>query len=114
MSVTWGGNATHPNPSTIEEQPDFVGGAGVMADGSLVIDTIITKKRIKVAWEGLTEAQADALYAIAILYVQSAMTLTAAGGGSYGNVLPIPNSALKTNVATYPVTYKFSVEVRTT
>lgn len=113
MSVTW--NATHPNPSKLDESADFVGAVGVMADGSLVIDTIVTKKRIKLSWEGITLVEGAALYAQALTYTQASMNMTNAGGGNYGNVLPIPGSArYSPSGGAGSLVCDVSVEVRTT
>ena len=85
-----------------------------MADGSLSIDTIATKTRIKLTWEGITSAQANALYAQAVTYTSATMTMTNAGGGSYGNVIPIPGSArYSPSGGAGSIVYDFSVEVRT-
>lgn len=111
--ITWGAVTTHPNPSTVEERPDFVGGATMLADGSLSVDQMAQKTRITVAWEGLTSTQMNALYALAVAYSAAAMDLSNAGGANYGNVVPIPNSARMSAVPSYPVTYMLSVEVRT-
>lgn len=114
MTITWGAVTTHPNPSSIDERPDFVGGAIVLANGSLVVDQIAVKTRVGITWEGLTASQASALYALAVAYSAAAMDLSNAGGSNYGNVIPIPNSARRQPQPTYPVTYIVSVEVRST
>lgn len=115
MAVTWGTTSTYPHPSKLEEAPDFVGAVGVMADGSLSIDTITTKTRIKLTWEGITSTQANALYAQALTYTSATMNMTNAGGGSYGNVIPIPGSArYSPSGGAGSIVYDFSVEVRTT
>jgi len=112
-TVTWGVVTTYPKPSKVQETPELVGGVGTMADGSMVIDVIATKKHIRLEWQGLTATEVAALYAQSISYAAAAMDMTNGGGLNYGNVIPIPGSASKNAVATVPVTYDFSVEVRT-
>lgn len=113
MTVTWGVTTNYPNPSTLEEVEDFVGGTGIMADGSMVIDLIARKQRIKLGWQSVTLLEANSLYAQAVNHNPAAMDMTSAGGMNYGDVIPIPNSARKSAHGGYPVVYDVSVEVRT-
>lgn len=113
MTVTWGATSTYPNPSTLEETADFVGGVGVMADGSLSIDAITTKKRIKIGWQAIDATNAGNLYTQAVTYTVATMDMSNAGGANYGNVLPVPNSARKSPSGGSPIVYDVSVEVRT-
>ena len=116
MTITWGSTTTHPNPSVFTEKDEMVGGSGVMADGSFVMDVIATKKRITLQWSGITAAQATALYAQAVTRTSAAMDLTNVGGSSYvGGVIPMPGSASKSPSGGDLTTLGFdvSVEVRT-
>ena len=113
MTVTWGTTTTYPNPSTLEETAEMVGGMGVMADGSLSIDAIVTKKRIKIGWQAIDATNAGNLYTQAITYAAATMDMSNAGGANYSNVVPIPNSARKSPSGGSPIVYDVSVEVRT-
>lgn len=113
MTVTWGATTDFPNPSTLEESVDFVGGTGIMADGSMVIDLVARKQRVKLGWQSVTLLEANSLYAQAVNYNAAAMDMTNAGGMDYGDVVPIPNSARKVAQGGYPVVYDVNVEVRT-
>lgn len=113
MTVTWSTTTTYPNPSTLEESADFVGGIGVMADGSLSIDTITTKKRIKIGWQAIDSTNATNLYSQAVNYAAATMDMSNAGGANYGNVVPVPNTARKSPSGGSPLVYDVSVEVRT-
>lgn len=113
MTVTWGVTTNYPNPSSLEEAEDFVGGTGIMADGSMAIDLIARKQRVKLGWQGLTLLEANSLYAQAVNHNPAAMDMTNAGGMDYGDVTPMPGSARKSANGGCPVTYDVSVEVRT-
>jgi hypothetical protein len=113
MSVTWGVTTNYPNPSTLEEASDFVGGTGIVADGSVVIDLIVTKKRVKIGWQAIDATNAGNLYTQAVTYTAAAMDMSNAGGANYGNVVPVPNSARKSPSGGSPIVYDVSVEVRT-
>lgn len=113
MTVTWGSTNNYPHPSKLEKIPEMVGAVGVMADGSLSIDTIVTKTRIKLAWEGIALSKADLLWTQSITYTSAAMDMTNAGGANYGNVIPIPGSArYSPSGGEGSIVYDFSVEVR--
>jgi hypothetical protein len=113
MTVTWGATTTYPNPSTLEKSADFVGGVGVMADGTLSIDAIVTKTRIKLGWKAIDATNAGNLYTQATTYAAATMDMSNAGGANYGNVIPMPNSARLSPVGGTPLVYDVSVEVRT-
>ena len=113
MAVTWGATTTYPNPSTLEEADELVGAVGVMADGSLSIDVLATKKRIKIGWQAIDSSNAAALFAQAITRTSATMDMSNAGGANYGSVVPIPNSARKSPQGGSPLVYDVSVEVRT-
>ena len=113
MSVTWSSTTTYPNPSSLEESADFVGGFGVMADGTVSIDAIATKKRIKIGWKAIDSTNAGNLYTQATTYAAATMDMSNAGGANYGNVIPMPNSARLSPVGGSPLVYDVSVEVRT-
>jgi TRAP-type mannitol/chloroaromatic compound transport system substrate-binding protein len=113
MTVTWGTTTTYPNPSTLEEADELVGAVGVMADGSLSIDVLATKKRIKIGWQAIDSTNANNLFAQAITRTSATMDMSNAGGANYGSVVPIPNSARKSPQGGSPLVYDVSVEVRT-
>lgn len=113
MSVTWGVTTNYPNPSKLDAKPDFVGGTGTMADGSMVIDLIARKQLVSLGWQSVTLLQANSLYAQAVNYNPAAMDMTNAGYLNFGDVIPMPGSASISLNGGYPVTYDVSVTVRT-
>ncbi len=112
MSVTWGATTTYPNPSKLKKVPEMVGGVGIMADGSLLIDVIATKTRIQLSWQAIDVTNANNLYTQATTYTASTMDMSNAGGANYGSVIPVPNSASLEPSGGSPVVYDLSVEVR--
>lgn len=114
MTVTWGAITTYPNPSVMEEGDDMTGATGIMADGSLVIDTITTEKRIKLEWHGISATDSRNLYIQAITRTAAVMDMTNVGSINFGNVIPIPNTARRTpSGGAGSIVYDMSVEVRT-
>lgn len=113
MTVIWGATTDFPNPSTLEEVEDFVGGVGVMADGSYSIDLIARKQRVKIGWKSVTLVQANSLYAQAVNHNPAELDMTNAGRMNYGDVVSIPGTARLSAVGGSPIVYDVSVEVRT-
>jgi hypothetical protein len=109
MASTWGGTAI-PAPSRYERNPEVVGGQYIMADGSMVTDSITTKYRISMTWENITYGERDTLLGKLATFTSAALVI---GSETSENVIPVVNSVVVSRLAGGTRAYTLSCEVRT-
>jgi hypothetical protein len=88
MSLTW--NTTIlPNPTNWDDAEDYIGTQRRWADGSLVNDTITTKRTVAIRWELLSVFNRNQIYNLATAF--AATTIFMPWGDTW-TVTPVPGS----------------------
>ena len=108
MANTWGGT-TIPLPSRYERKPEVVGGQYIMADGSMVTDSIATKYRISMTFENITTSERNTL--LGKLATPSSAALVIENEISE-NVIPVVGSIDVSRLQGGTRVYTLSCEVR--
>ena len=112
MATTWGTGAgsTIPDPEGWDYSEEFGGAQYVVANGSLVTDSIASKRRIALRWALITTAEKDAILALATTQATKALVLVGAAGI---NVEPV-RGTFRASPVGYTPAWNVSCEVRTT
>jgi hypothetical protein len=109
MASTWGGTAI-PDPEVWDYFEELVGQQYVVANGSLVTDSIASKRHIALRWALITTAQKDTLLGLATTQATASLVLIGAAGI---NVEPVRSTFRASPVGVTPA-WNVSCEVRTT
>lgn len=109
MASTWNGT-TIPDPEVWDYTEELVGSQYVVANGSLVTDSIASKRRIAMRWALITTAQKDTLLGLATTQATTSLVLVGATGI---NVEPMRGTFRASPVGVTPA-WNVSCEVRTT
>ena len=109
MATTWNGT-TIPDPETWDYSEEFVGSQYVVANGSLVTDSIASKRRIAMRFALITTAQKDTILGLATTQATTSLVLVGATGI---NVEPVRGTFRASPVGVTPA-WNVSCEVRTT
>ena len=108
MANTWGGT-TIPLPSVYDRSPELVGSTVIVADGSMVIDSIATKYRIRLVFDGITSTERDTILGKIAAYTSAALAIQ---DETSENVIAIPNTTSVSRFAGGTRAYTLSCEVR--
>lgn len=109
MATSWNGT-TIPDPEGWDYSEELVGSQYVVANGSLVTDSIASKRRIAMRWALITTAQKDAILTLATTQSSTSLVLIGAAGV---NVEPMRGTFRASPVGVTPA-WNVSCEVRTT
>lgn len=109
MATTWNGTAI-PDPEGWDYSEEFVGSQYAVANGSLVTDSIASKRRIAMRWALITTAQKDTILGLATTQATTSLVLIGAAGI---NVEPMRGTFRASPVGVTPA-WNVSCEVRTT
>lgn len=109
MATTWN-SETLADPEGWDYSEEFVGSQYVVANGSLVTDSIASKRRIAMRWALITTAQKDKILSLATTQASTSLVLVGAAGI---NVEPVRGTFRASPVGVTPA-WNVSCEVRTT
>lgn len=110
MASTWGGTAI-PNPTVYNPTPVLIGSQYLVADGSMVTDSIVAKVLIDLEFAGVTNTERGVLEGKFTVYASTALAIT---NETSVNVTPIANSLRVSRFPGGTQAYTVSGQVRTT
>ena len=110
MASTWGGTAI-PNPTAYNRSALLIGNQYVVADGSMVTDSIAVKTVIDLEFAGVTNAERAVLEGKFTTYTSSALVIE---DETSENVTPVFNSLRVSRFPGGTQAYAVSGQVRVT
>lgn len=110
MTISWGTDATIPNPSQYPITYLEIGATHLVATGALIHDIIAEKRQITLVWRGISTADKDKVVAKATTFASASLVLSNVGGPTV-SVIPQPGS-LVTDAFGYTPAWNVSVTVR--
>ena len=109
MASTWGATSI-PAPTRYDRQPAFVGAQMIVADGSMITDSITSKTIVDLEFADLAYGQRDTLITKFTTFSSSALVIESE---SSENVIPIAGSLRVSRLAGGTRAYVVSGQVRT-
>ena len=110
MASTWGGTAI-PNPTAYNRSALLIGSQYVVADGSMVTDSIVAKTVVDLEFAGVTNTERGTLETKFTTYASTALVIT---DETSENVTPIINSMRVSRFPGGTRAYTVSGQVRVT
>lgn len=109
MASTWGGTSI-PAPTRYDRQASFVGAQYIVADGSMVTDSVTAKTVIDLEFADVTDTQRSTLEGKFTTFTSAALVVESE---TSENVIPIAGSLRVVRLAGGTRAYVVSGQVRT-
>jgi hypothetical protein len=109
MASTWGGTAI-PAPTRYDRQTQHVGAQFIVADGSMVTDTITSKTAVDLEFGPVTETERNTLIGKFTTFTSAALIIESE---TTENVIPVANSLRVSRLQGGTRAYIVSGQVRT-